>query len=170
MKVVGGVVVSAAIASDAVAQPNEIEQVVEQLEQASRAWMQGDIEPFARLVSPTGDFTILPPFGGPAVKGLDRWRESAPAIARQFSNGNSKVHLVQVYASSDLLVLVLDEEQVGTIAGREGQPWRLRVTQVLRWEEGSWRVVHRHADPLSSQQPIAAILDLAARAGSSPTG
>jgi ketosteroid isomerase-like protein len=35
----------------------------------------------------------------------------------------------------------------------------LRVTMVFRREDGTWRVPHRHADPITTPQPINTIVD-----------
>jgi hypothetical protein len=35
----------------------------------------------------------------------------------------------------------------GAAAGAEPQCYALRVTTILRREEGDWKVVHRHGDP-----------------------
>jgi len=34
----------------------------------------------------------------------------------------------------------------------------LRVTTIIRREETGWRVVHRHADPLTTPRPPAALV------------
>jgi ketosteroid isomerase-like protein len=40
-------------------------------------------------------------------------------------------------------------------ASEDVTSYALRATVIFRPEEGSWRVMHRHADPLSSFQPTA---------------
>ena len=35
-----------------------------------------------------------------------------------------------------------------SIGGAAPEPYELRVTQVFRREDGAWKVVHRHADPV----------------------
>lgn len=44
--------------------------------------------------------------------------------------------------------------------GAEGR-WELRVTQVYELVDGSWRVAHRHADPLVERHELGDILSFA---------
>jgi ketosteroid isomerase-like protein len=49
------------------------------------------------------------------------------------------------------------------LGGREEvTPFSLRVTMVFRPEDGTWKVVHRHADPITSPRaPESLIRDAA---------
>ena len=44
------------------------------------------------------------------------------------------------------------------IGGAAPAPVALRVTTVLRREDSGWRIVHRHADPLTTARPVAAVV------------
>jgi hypothetical protein len=45
------------------------------------------------------------------------------------------------------------------VGGREDlSPMALRVTSILRPEEGTWEVVHRHADPITTAQPAESVI------------
>jgi ketosteroid isomerase-like protein len=45
------------------------------------------------------------------------------------------------------------------VGGREDlAPVELRVTTVFRREDGRWRIVHRHADPITTPQAAESVL------------
>jgi ketosteroid isomerase-like protein len=132
----------------------EMELVVAETELANNAWMRGDASAYGELNADTEDYTIMGPFGGPTTKGYRVWAERAPNIAKDFQRGASSLRVIQSYASGDLLVLVLDEQQHGELGGGPDQPWSLRVTQVYRREGDRWKVVHRHADPLARRRSL----------------
>ena len=142
---------------------DDLEALLASAEDASNAWMRGDFAPYLALSSQSDDYTIMGPLGGPAIQGFKAYSQRAPQIARNFRNGSSKVRLVEHYASGDLLVLVMEEEQSGELAGGGMQPWSLRVTQVCRREAGEWKVVHRHADPLVRMRSMAEAANLASK-------
>jgi ketosteroid isomerase-like protein len=37
-------------------------------------------------------------------------------------------------------------------------PYSIRVTTIFRPEEGTWKVVHRHADPITTAQPAESVI------------
>jgi ketosteroid isomerase-like protein len=45
------------------------------------------------------------------------------------------------------------------VGGREDlSPMALRVTSILKPEDGTWKVVHRHADPITAAQPAESVI------------
>ncbi len=65
-----------------------------------------------------------------------------------FRGGTGTAELVGGCASGDLAVLAMIGRARARIADIPEQDWSLRVTLVFRREDGGWRLVHRHADPL----------------------
>lgn len=128
---------------------DELREIIARTEAANAAWVRGDWENgYGALISASNDASIYGPFGGPATVGGQSWAQRSAEAVKQFMNGTSKLKVVSSYASGDLLVLVTLEEQTADLAGKPNRPWSLRVTQVYRREDGQWKVVHRHADPL----------------------
>ena len=74
----------------------------------------------------------------------ERWE----AMGRFFKNGSLKQEMVESYASSDMVVLVLIEHAHVEVGGLSAQDWSLRVTLVYRRDGSQWLLAHRHADPL----------------------
>jgi ketosteroid isomerase-like protein len=125
----------------------EVAELVRRTEEATTAFMCGDMERYLELTSHVAGFTLFNPFGGEATRYAER-PESLLAAASFFQGGAAAIELVDAHASGDLLVLVMIERQHGKVGGLPDQDWSLRVTQVYRQVGDEWRLVHRHADPL----------------------
>ncbi len=130
--------------------PNDaVAQLVRRAEQANSAFIRGDMNAWFELVRPIADdFTLMQPFGGAPSRGFDGGSAHLEQLARYFRNGEATLELVETYASSDMVVLVMIERQHGEVGGLSDQDWSLRVTQVYRRGGDDWQLVHRHADPL----------------------
>jgi ketosteroid isomerase-like protein len=47
-------------------------------------------------------------------------------------------------------VVEIERGEAKSDAREEITPWTLRVTMIFRPEDGTWKVVHRHADPITA--------------------
>jgi ketosteroid isomerase-like protein len=126
---------------------DELAELVRRTEEATTAFMRGDMERYIELTPHARGFTLMNPFGGPPARYEDR-TESLREAAGYFEGGEAKLELAEAHAWDDTLVLVMIERQHGRVGGLPDQDWPLRVTQVYRREGEDWLVVHRHADPL----------------------
>jgi ketosteroid isomerase-like protein len=64
-----------------------------------------------------------------------------------------------VTAVDELAYLVRVERAKAKVGGREEiAPIALRVTMIFRPEDGTWKVVYRHADPITTAQPAESVL------------
>ena len=51
------------------------------------------------------------------------------------------------------------ERQEAKVGGAEDvAPFALRVTMIFRPEDGVWKVVHRHAEPIATAQPAESVI------------
>jgi ketosteroid isomerase-like protein len=126
-----------------------VSELVDLWSAAAQAYMNGDLPTYAGLARHAEDYTLMPPNGGDPRRGFDRSDEAAEWTAQTFLGGDTDVEVFETYASGDLAVLVAIERQQGTVAPLPKQDWSLRITLVFRREDEAWRLVHRHADPLT---------------------
>jgi len=134
--------------TDLVVPQQEIDEIVRRVTEAAKAYIRGDLAAYLEWIPHSADYTLLQPFGGDLIRGLDDSDENARAVAEFFGGGEAEVDIHATYASGDLVVLVLTARQHGEVGGLPDQDWSLRVTLVYRREAGEWRLVHRHADAL----------------------
>ena len=116
--------------------------------ESNAALLRGDIDRYCTMVKHADDFTLMSPFGGKPTHGAIP-RERMQEIGRFFKNGTLEQELVEAYSSPDMVVLATIERCHVEVGGLPPQDWALRVTLVYRREGTEWRLVHRHADPLS---------------------
>jgi ketosteroid isomerase-like protein len=70
-------------------------------------------------------------------------------LASRFSNGTAyEYEVIGAGASGDLGYIVGYEHTTASVGGAAPEAYDLRVTTVFRREDGKWKIVHRHADPM----------------------
>lgn len=126
---------------------NDLDLFLTQVEEAAEAYVRGDMERYVELLHHAEQFTLLPPYGGPASRHEQR-AETLRASAGFIQGGEARLEHVETHAWGDTLVVAMIERQHGRVEGRPDQELSLRVTHVYRREGDDWRLVHRHADPL----------------------
>jgi hypothetical protein len=141
---------------------DELAELVRRTEEATTAFMRGDMDRYIALTPHARGFTLMNPFGGPPNRYEDR-TESLREAADYFKRGEAKLEVSDAHVWDDTLVLVMIERQHGEVGGLPDQDWPLRVTQIYRRDGSDWRVVHRHADPLVRSIELAEAAALARR-------
>ena len=59
----------------------------------------------------------------------------------------------------ELVYIVRVERSKAEVGGQEAlTAISLRVTMMMRPEDGVWKIVHRHADPITTAQPAESII------------
>jgi len=73
------------------------------------------------------------------------------ASARLQDGDVSRFEVLAQYEGGGMVVVHTLEDRRARIPGRsEVEPFQLRATSVLRRENGVWRIVLRHADPIAT--------------------
>jgi ketosteroid isomerase-like protein len=131
----------------------DLEDFIRECHQALDAFFRGDPEPAKRLYSQAEDATLANPFG-PVAVGWDSVEEAMDRAAANYKDGRATgFETVRVYGGRELAYLVEVERFEAKVGGSEEiASGALRVTSVLRPEDGSWKIVHRHADPITSSR------------------
>jgi ketosteroid isomerase-like protein len=123
--------------------------------QAVDEFSRGDPAPVKALYSHRDDVTLANPFVGPPARGWKKVIEALDYASSRFRDGEmSEYKSISRIDGADLAVLLEIEEWKARVGGRdEISPFTLRVTTVFRSEDGAWKLVHRHADPISTPDP-----------------
>jgi ketosteroid isomerase-like protein len=124
--------------------------------EAEQALINGDPEPRLAMTSQQAPVTV---FGAkvPLRRGWDEDSEVLRWLASRWSNSTDyRFDLVAAGVSGDLAYLVGFEHIANSVLGVPVEPYTLRVTHVLRREDGEWRIAHRHADYLPADQTVPA--------------
>jgi ketosteroid isomerase-like protein len=133
--------------------------VVEQNHLALDAFMKGNHEPLMKLYSERDDVTLGNPFG-PFVRGFEQVVQTMQRAASFYRDGEAtSVETIAKHVTPDLAYTVELEQLKSKVGGREDvTPLSLRVTSIFRREDGVWRLVHRHADPITTAQPAGSVV------------
>ena len=138
---------------------SDLTKFIEQDHLALDAFVKGDPEPLKNLYSRRDDVVIANPFGPPA-KGWEKAAETMDRAATNFRDGEvTGFQRISEYATADLgYIMEIERFRSKVGGGDKPVPIALRVTTIVRREEGAWRIILRHADPITSARPAAAIV------------
>ena len=139
---------------------DDFKQVVEQYQLAQGEYVKGNPEPQKKLWSHREDVTLANPLG-PPVRGWEQ--DVAEAMGRAASNlrdGQSvDFETLAEYVTPELAYIVWVERTKAKVGGGEDvAPIALRVTRIFRPKDVTWKIVHRHADPITTAQPAESLI------------
>jgi ketosteroid isomerase-like protein len=129
----------------------DFDVVLEEYHRALGEFAKGDPEPLKLLFSHREDATLANPFG-PPVRGFEQAAATMERAASFYRDGEVVgFERVAMNVTPELAYTVEVERFRAKMGGSdEVTPVTLRVTSIFRPEEGTWRIVHRHADPITT--------------------
>jgi ketosteroid isomerase-like protein len=136
-----------------------VDRVIEQAHVALEKIVNGDSEEYNRLFSERDDVSLGNPFG-PFVKGRQKVVETVANAATRYRDGEVVgFDLINKHVTPDLTLLVEVERFRAKVGGSsETVTIAVRTTQVFRPEGETWKLIHRHTDPITAAQPSESII------------
>jgi ketosteroid isomerase-like protein len=131
----------------------DFDMVLEESHRALGEFAKGNPEPLKLLFSHRDDVTLANPFG-PPVRGFDRAAATMDRAASFYRDGEVVgIDRVAMNVTPELAYTMEIERFRAKMGGSdEMTPVSLRVTSIFRPEDGTWKIVHRHADPITAAQ------------------
>jgi ketosteroid isomerase-like protein len=127
----------------------DLDRTIEQLRAAMVQFAKGDSKPVEDLCSHADDVILANPFGSTAVGWADV-RDALRYAASNFRDGNvTGVDKLGTFAAEDVVTVFEIERWEARVGDRADiAPFELRVSTTWRLEDGAWKMVLRHADPI----------------------
>lgn len=120
---------------------------------------RGDPSAFFSLFSQRDDATLANPFGPPA-RGRTQIEEAGRRAASNYRDGRAvEFENFAKCVTADLAYILEVERFEAKVGGRdEVTAVALRVTSVFRPEDGTWKLLHRHADPITTRRSAESVV------------
>jgi|SRR5215218_95410 len=149
---------------------DDLDRAIEEWRLATAEFIRGNPRPAQESFSHRADVTLANPLGpaapeiGPVAHGWEQVALTQEHSASRFTDGTDvDFEIVEKYVSAELACVVLIERMKARVSGNEvtssesAVPIALRVTMTFRPEDGEWKVVHRHADSVTTAQPAESV-------------
>ena len=149
--------------------PPALEAAIEESHEALRKILNGDPSGYAALFADRDDITLGNPFGA-----FGKGRE---AVLKALNNASTKYHdgsvlavdRVAVYGNDTFVCLVeVEHDRAKLGVSSDFAEFAARVTSVYENVGERWRLVHRHADPITAPRPAESMLGQPATAQGTP--
>ena len=138
---------------------DDLDEVIEQYHLALGEFLNGNPEPLKMMYSRREDVSLANPFGSHAC-GWGQVAQTMERAASHYKDGEIVgFENVAKHVAPGLAYIVEIEQLKAKVGGREDvAPFTLRVTSIFGPEEGTWKVVHRRADPVTIPQPAESVI------------
>ena len=129
----------------------DLDEFAEHYHQALDEFFRGNPEPAKTLYSHSDDASLANPFG-PVAIGWQQVEETMERAASNYRDGRATgFETLARHVTPDLAYLVeLERFEAKVGSSEEIASGALRVTSVLRPEGATWKILHRHADPITT--------------------
>lgn len=125
---------------------------IKQRESAAQAYVCSDPIPVVNLTTRVSPATFFGPNGAFYQGADDVLRTFEQGAAMFGTGGNTNFEILHMAASDSIAYWVGFQQATAYIHGSQNAiPMNLRVTEIFRREDNEWKLIHRHADPLTSR-------------------
>jgi ketosteroid isomerase-like protein len=138
---------------------DELDELIERFNLAQGEFLKGNVASMNNLFSHEEDVTLNNPLSPPA-HGWEQVASTMERAASQFRDGEIVAfETIEKHATAEFAYVVRVERAKAKVGGSDDiVPIALRVTMVFKPEDGSWKIVHRHADPITAPQPAESVI------------
>jgi ketosteroid isomerase-like protein len=131
---------------------HDFEQFMKQRSEIAFAYINGDAVPLGEIAAHHSPATFFKPSGGYLQSAEAVWSQYERDAANFESGGEGQLVILHMAASDGLAYWVGFQRATAHLRGRsEVVPFNLRVTELFRREGDTWKLIHRHVDPLLSE-------------------
>jgi ketosteroid isomerase-like protein len=137
----------------------DLKETIDQYRLAQKEFVKGNPRPFKEVFSHADDVTIMGGWGGFGKGGVDQVEKRCDWASARFASSDDerRVENISLVVVPEMAYSVdIERTKIRLANSAEIRSTALRVTTIFRLENGEWKIVHRHADPLVDVQPATA--------------
>jgi ketosteroid isomerase-like protein len=132
---------------------------LEEYHRAGHEITNGNPEVYKSLYSRRNDVTLANPFG-PPVRGWSEVSATLDRAAENYRDGEvvGFENIVTVVTLELAHTVEVESYRARVGGAEEAVQVAVRVTTIFRREDGVWKVVHRHADPITAPRAAESVI------------
>jgi ketosteroid isomerase-like protein len=138
---------------------DDVDKLIEQYQRTMAEFVKGNPEPYKAVFSHREDVTLANPYG-PPVRGWGGVAQTLELTAARLRDGELVgSEIISKYVTPALAYAVSLVRERAKVGGSEDIcQIALRTTMILRPEDGVWKVVHLHGDPITTPQSAESVI------------
>lgn len=143
---------------DPVTNAQQLEEAIAESHRALEAILNGHPSLYLALFADRDDITLGNPFG-PFGQGRAAVAATLANAANKYQRGSARVERVALYGDENFVCLVEIEHDRAQLSGsNEYSEFNVRVTSIYERIGAQWKLVHRHADPITTARSAQSVI------------